>query len=191
MEKWADHLELVSNFLLVEYNDCWKKVHQFSQQQKSCRFFAWLWCSFLIQFAFIRSQSFPGRYADRIGNSAAIYLAGVLEYLTGELVDLAGETCKDYKMKRILPRHILTTIKLDEELSTLLKDVTFFHGGFVGSLFLGHLSKATEARMQLSQGVQSTVENEQGHIDEDEHLDGDTEGEEEQNDSDDEEVEMS
>lgn len=70
-----------------------------------------------------------GKYADRLGAGAPIYLASVLEYLCAEVLELAGNAARDNKKARIIPRHIQLAIRNDDELSILLKDVTVAGGG--------------------------------------------------------------
>ncbi|XP_074569889.1 histone H2A-like [Curcuma longa] len=75
-----------------------------------------------------------GRYAQRVGTGAPVYLASVLEYLAAEVLELAGNAARDNKKNRIVPRHVLLAIRNDEELGKLLAGVTIAHGGVLPNI---------------------------------------------------------
>jgi histone H2A len=70
-----------------------------------------------------------GRYAQRIGGGAAVYLAAVLEYLTAEVLELSGNNTRIMKRSRITPRAIFLAVKEDAELDSLLGDTVIASGG--------------------------------------------------------------
>lgn len=85
-----------------------------------------------------------GRYSERVGTGAPVYLAAVLEYLAAEVLELAGNAARDNKKNRIIPRHVLLAIRNDEELGKLLAGVTIAHGGVLPNINPILLPKKTD-----------------------------------------------
>ncbi|XP_038061324.1 core histone macro-H2A.1-like [Patiria miniata] len=82
-----------------------------------------------------------GTHHQRIGAGAPVYLAAVIEYLTAEILELAGNAAHDNKRGRITPRHILLAIANDEELHQLLRHVTIANGGVLPKIHPELLAK--------------------------------------------------
>jgi len=94
-----------------------------------------------------------GRFAQRIGAGAPVYLAAVLEYLAAEILELAGNASRDNKKHRIVPRHIQLAVRNDEELNKLLHDVTIASGGVLPNIHSVLLPKKSKKGGEASQEV--------------------------------------
>lgn len=79
----------------------------------------------------LRKYLKKGKYAKRISAGAPVYLAGVLEYLSAELVEISGQVAYESGRKTITPRYLQLAIQNDEDFRDLLHHVTIAQGGVV------------------------------------------------------------
>lgn len=89
-----------------------------------------------------------GHFAPRVAEGSAIYLTAVLEYLTAEVLELAGNAAIDNRKTRINPRHLQLAIRNDEELHILLDNVTIAQGGVLPNIHTSLLPKKHLLDMQ-------------------------------------------
>lgn len=91
----------------------------------------------------------------RIGSGAPIYMAAVLEYLTAEIIEIAGRVTKEEKKQRITPTHIKRAIADDEEIGRLcagtitretrmLNPLTFYNYNVKGEVIEGSTAKMSK-----------------------------------------------
>jgi len=97
-----------------------------------------------------------GQYARRVGESSAVYLAAVVEYLVAELLELSVKAAAQNKSKakRLTPRTLTLAVRHDDDLGALLQNVTLSRGGVVPSLNKA-LAKQSKAGKKKSSATPS------------------------------------
>merc|ERR1712096_180344 len=74
------------------------------------------------------------RLADRIALGGPVFMAAALQYLTCEVLEMAGEISESRKKKTIAPKHLQVAIRGDEELNKLLCNIQISSGGTVPNI---------------------------------------------------------
>ncbi|XP_055388994.1 uncharacterized protein LOC129618214 [Condylostylus longicornis] len=75
-----------------------------------------------------------GHFSRRVGRAAPVFIAAVLDYMVGELVEIACDAARTQKKTTVKPRHIQLAIREDLEFCRLLGEVTITQGGNGGKV---------------------------------------------------------
>jgi len=73
-----------------------------------------------LQFSVSRCKQFLKKYNKKIGSSAPVYLAAVLEYITAELIELSGNVARDNRRSTMKIRDLYLAIENDHELNDMI-----------------------------------------------------------------------
>ena len=88
-----------------------------------------------------------GNFASRVGSSAPVALAAVIEYVCSELMELAGDFAKEDKRQRITPKHLQQAIRSDDELNSFFINTTIKDGGVKPHVNVFFLKKKEAAKL--------------------------------------------
>lgn len=80
----------------------------------------------------------------RVAVGASVYMAAVLEYLTAEVLEEAGNAARDNGAKRVTPRHITLAIRNDEDINTFIGNNIIAGGGVLPNIHSVLLPKKTK-----------------------------------------------
>jgi len=84
---------------------------------------------------------------------SAIFTAAVIEYLTAEVLELSGECSKQMKKTRIVPRHIMSAVRMDDELNVLFpRSTTIASAGVLPKPMPHFLAKNNVPRKEWTSG---------------------------------------
>jgi histone H2A len=106
-----------------------------------------------LQFPVSRFKTILQKHAPRgfrIGEGAPVYLAGVMEYLTAEMMELGGNAARDNRKMNINPRHLQLASRNDEELSKMLGKHHIVGGGVLPNIHAVLLPDKNKKRKQQS-----------------------------------------
>mmetsp|Transcript_25779 Transcript_25779/g.40768 ORF Transcript_25779/g.40768 Transcript_25779/m.40768 type:complete len:203 (-) Transcript_25779:138-746(-) len=108
-----------------------------------------------------RKQMRAQSHTHRMGVGTAVILTSIIEYITSEVLELAGNTATEARKGRITPQHIQQAVRNDEELNKYLANVTIAGGGVVPNVHISHLpkkpgkTKVAAAPQPAQQAIQS------------------------------------
>ena len=80
-------------------------------------------------------------------------MAAVLEYLTCEILELAGNAAEEHKKKTIGPRHLQLAIRNDEELNKIMAMTTIAKGGVMPNVQSALFGKTKSGQNAVTNGT--------------------------------------
>ncbi|WP_155392520.1 histone H2A family protein, partial [Prevotella intermedia] len=89
-----------------------------------------------LQFPVARVRRYlrSGYFAPRVSTTASVFMSAIMEYLSVEVLELAGNITIKNKKVRITARHIFLSVQNDQDLSELFESVTISKGEYVPSI---------------------------------------------------------
>jgi histone H2A len=72
-----------------------------------------------------RARKLLANRTTQMGETASVFLAAVLEYVSAEVLELSGNAASDNKRSTIQARHLQSAVEGDKELSTLAASIGF------------------------------------------------------------------
>ena len=106
-----------------------------------------------------------GKYSERVGNGVPVYMAGVLEYITFELLELASNKAGEDKKKTIMPRHLMLAIKSDAEFNKMFRNSEFHQTGKMPTAILGDKKNKKKKGQMEDDDDDDEVSDEQAKMD--------------------------
>ena len=70
----------------------------------------------------------------RVGSTAPVFMAGVLEYLAAEVLEITGNVCRQNRKKKITPRHMMIAIRTDLDLDEFARDTSIDGSGCIPNI---------------------------------------------------------
>ena len=74
------------------------------------------------------------RLAGSMGIGGGVFMAGVMQYLMSEILELSGEICQEKKKHLITPRHMQLATRGDEELNKMFAQTQISSGGQISNI---------------------------------------------------------
>lgn len=86
-----------------------------------------------------------------VGEASPIYLAAVIEYMCAELIELAGNSCRDSRKIIMMPRDLMLVIAGDIEIQELSNDINFvvIGGGVVPNIHSSFLPSVDDKTKRM------------------------------------------
>ncbi len=96
------------------------------------------------------------RLAQTVGNQSRVVMTSVLEYITSEILELAGNIAQEKGRKRIVPRHLMLAVQGDDELCKLTDGSIFREAGVKA-----HIDPALVPQKKEKAGKKPVVESQE------------------------------
>ena len=109
-----------------------------------------------LQFSVSLVEKYLRQTGLKVGATASVYLASVLEYIAAEILELSGSQTHNDRRTNMTRRHIVLAIQQDGELETLFRTngITILGGGIVPHLESELSKKKPKKKLKSREGPQ-------------------------------------